>query len=30
MLTISREDIVGEYLMDYNEQARYLNLPVEV
>ncbi|HAW05204.1 MAG TPA: terminase [Saprospirales bacterium] len=29
MLTISREDIVGEYLMDYNEQARYLKLPVE-
>jgi hypothetical protein len=29
MLTISREDIVGEYLMDYNEQARYLKLPVD-
>ena len=28
MLTISREDIVGEYLMEYNEQARYLKLPV--
>ena len=29
MLTISREDIVGDYLMDYNEQARYLKLPVD-
>ena len=28
MLTISREDIVGEYLMDYNEQSRYIKLPV--
>ena len=29
MLTISREDIVGDYLMDYNEAARYLKLPVD-
>ena len=28
MLTISREDIVGEYLMDYDEASRYLKLPV--
>ena len=28
MLTISREDIVGEYLMEYNEQSRYIKLPV--
>ena len=29
MLTISREDIVGDYLMDYNEAVRYLKLPVD-
>ena len=28
MLTISREDIVGEYLMEYSEQSRYIKLPV--
>ncbi len=28
MLTISREDVVGEYLMEYNEQSRYIKLPV--
>lgn len=28
MLTISRQDIVGEYLQDFSEQDRYLKLPV--
>jgi len=29
MLTISRQDIVGEYLQDFSEQSRYLKLPVD-
>lgn len=29
MLTISRQDIVGEYLQEFNEQDRYLKLPVD-
>jgi hypothetical protein len=29
MLTISRQDIVGEYLQDFAEQDRYLKLPVD-
>lgn len=29
MLTISRQDIVGDYLQDFSEQSRYLKLPVD-
>ena len=29
MLTLSREDIVKEYLMDFQEQDRFIKLPIE-
>ena len=29
MLTLSREDIVDKYLMDFQEQDRFIKLPIE-
>ena len=29
MLTLSREDIVPDYLMDFQEQDRFIKLPID-
>ena len=29
MLTISREDIVSDYLMNFTEQDRFIKLPID-